>query len=98
MKRWRFWSPLAVACACAGLLLFLGDIAAGRPASGSPESAKPNPPAKQAERQDDSFNLKPAKDLGLRPEGQRKADALAHYLEGMAFEESGETTKALKAY
>src|SRR5205085_4684927 len=35
---------------------------------------------------------------GLRPEGLRKADALAHYIEGMAAEENGETAKALKAY
>jgi tetratricopeptide (TPR) repeat protein len=50
------------------------------------------------ERQDDSFNLKPAPDLVLRPEGERKAGALAHFVEGMAFEETGDLDKALEAY
>jgi len=49
-------------------------------------------------RQDDSFSLKPAPDLVLRPAGERKAGALAHFVEGMAFEENGEMDKALEAY
>ncbi len=73
----------------------------GAPARSTPppaeRTATPSPAAKQ-ERQDDSFNAKPPKDLSLRPEGQRKADALAHYIEGLGYEENGETTKALKAY
>src|SRR5438477_4767583 len=54
--------------------------------------------AKKSERQDDSFNLKPAKDLVLRADGERKAEALAHFVEGTAFEENGEIDKALDAY
>ena len=50
------------------------------------------------DRQSDSFNLKPAADLVLRPEGERKAGALAHFIEGMAFEENGEMDQALEAY
>jgi len=53
---------------------------------------------KKIEHQDDSFNLKPAPDLVLRPEGERKAGALAHFVEGIAFEEAGEMDKALEAY
>ena len=53
---------------------------------------------KHIDRQDDSFSFKPAPDLVLRPAGQRKAGALAHFVEGMAFEENGEMDKALEAY
>jgi tetratricopeptide (TPR) repeat protein len=53
---------------------------------------------KKTSKQDDSFNLKPAADLVLHPEGQRKAGALADFVEGMAFEENGETDRALEAY
>jgi tetratricopeptide (TPR) repeat protein len=56
------------------------------------------PAGTKIERQDDSFSLKPAPDLVLRPEGERKAAALAHFVEGMAFEEKGEMDKALEAY
>jgi tetratricopeptide (TPR) repeat protein len=34
----------------------------------------------------------------LRPEGERKAGALAHFVEGMSLEERGEMDKALEAY
>jgi tetratricopeptide (TPR) repeat protein len=40
----------------------------------------------------------PAKDLLLHPDGEHKADALAHFVEGMSFEENGEMDKALAAY
>src|SRR5947199_6103733 len=53
---------------------------------------------KQIGRQDDSFNLKPPADLGLRPENERKAGALADVIEGMACEENGEMDQALEAY
>ena len=79
-------------------VLAYGGSSGARPASPSPEPAKSTPPAKSTERQDDSFNSKPARDLSLRPEGARKADALAHYIEGMAAEENGEIARALKAY
>src|SRR5436853_2965530 len=45
--------------------------------------------AKQSGRQDDSLNSKPAADLALRAGGDRKAGALAHFVEGMALEENG---------
>ncbi|MFL6515161.1 MAG: tetratricopeptide repeat protein [Chthoniobacterales bacterium] len=78
-------------------LLFCGASAEARPTPPA-ETTKAAANSKPADRQDDSFNPKPAKDLILRPDGQRKAEALAHYLEGMAFEENGELGKALKAY
>src|SRR6266581_507201 len=53
---------------------------------------------KKIDRQDDSFALKPAADLVLRPEGERKAGALAYFVEGAAYEENGEIDKALEAY
>src|SRR6266487_346348 len=53
---------------------------------------------KKTSKQDDSFNLKPAADLVLHPEGERKAGALADFVEGMAFEENGEMDRALQAY
>ncbi len=53
---------------------------------------------KKTSKQDDSFNLKPAADLVLHPEGEHKAGALADFVEGMAFEENGEMDRALEAY
>src|SRR5438477_7416687 len=68
-------------------------------------SVAPNPPAspsaaltKKSVRQEDSVFATPAKDLLLRAEGEHKADALAHFVEGMSFEENGEMDKALAAY
>jgi len=55
-------------------------------------------PAKQGARQDDSLNPKPGADLALRAGGARKADAFAHFVEGIAFEENGEMDRALEAY
>ncbi len=48
--------------------------------------------------QDDSINRKPAADLALRSKGAHKADAISHFVEGMAFEENGEIERALDAY
>jgi tetratricopeptide (TPR) repeat protein len=55
-------------------------------------------PAKKSGRQDDSIFTTPAKDLFLRLENEHKGDALAHFVEGLAFEENGEMDKALSAY
>jgi tetratricopeptide (TPR) repeat protein len=62
------------------------------------QARTPSSASKKTERQDDSLSLKPARDLVLRPDGERKADALAHFVEGTGFEESGEIDKALEAY
>jgi len=82
------------------VLVFLA--AAGAASAKAPRTLPPQirsvPAAIKIERQDDSLSLKPAPDLVLRPEGERKAGALAHFVEGMAFEESGQMDKALEAY
>lgn len=82
-------------------LVFLvqGSLANARPPRVTSTNIDPSPAStKKMERQDDSLDLKSAKDLALRAEGAHKADALAHFVEGTAFEESGETDKALEAY
>ncbi|HEY3660532.1 MAG TPA: tetratricopeptide repeat protein [Candidatus Udaeobacter sp.] len=53
---------------------------------------------KTVARHDDSIASKAASDLALRPQGAHKADALARFVEGMAFEENGEMESALEAY
>ncbi len=55
-------------------------------------------PGKTVARHDDSVASKPSSDLALRPPGAHKADALARFVEGMAFEEDGEMERALEAY
>jgi tetratricopeptide (TPR) repeat protein len=85
---------------CLFALLFLATtsaVSAKAPRTSPPQIQSP-PSAIKIERQDDSFSLKPAPDLVLRPEGERKAGALAHFVEGMVFEENGEMDKALEAY
>src|ERR1051325_5647647 len=54
--------------------------------------------AKKPRFQDDSFTSVPAKDLGLRPENARKADALVNFVEGSRLEENAEMDNALEAY
>jgi tetratricopeptide (TPR) repeat protein len=73
----------------------------GRPRPGttiSQTSSRPAAAKKSSSRQSDSISTTPAKDLLLRIEGEHKADALAHFVEGLAFEENGEMDKALAAY
>src|SRR5205823_12808582 len=69
-------------------------IQSATPASSSPTAV----PAKKVVRLDDSMNVAPAKDLQLRLENEHKADGLAHFVEGLSFEENGEMDKALAAY
>src|ERR1700730_14084926 len=88
------------------LLVVALFLTVSRPAF-TPARKSPSPPPqiapaislpKKAERQDDFVSLSPAKDLSLRPENEHKADALAHFVEGMSLEETGEMEKALGAY
>ena len=74
------------------------SFARSRVASPPPVASPTAAPAKKVTRQDDSVRAKPAKDLLLRLENEHKADALAHFVEGMSFEENGEMDKALAAY
>ncbi|PYI48580.1 MAG: hypothetical protein DMF11_03170 [Verrucomicrobia bacterium] len=64
----------------------------------SPIAGLSSAATKKSGRQDDSLYLKPAADLGLRVAGAHKADALSHFVEGMAFEENGEMDRALEVY
>ncbi|HEX4639463.1 MAG TPA: tetratricopeptide repeat protein [Chthoniobacterales bacterium] len=84
------------------LLIFVGLAAPffARPHS-TPTKAPPTaapPSAKKTNLQNDSVFVTPAKDLLLRIDGEHKADALAHFVEGLSFEENGEMDKALAAY
>src|SRR5437588_6265853 len=82
------------------ILLSATPALARRHPAGTP-APEPSPNAqaiKKSSREDDSRVVAPAKDLFLRVEGQHKSDALAHFVEGMAFEENGEMDKALSAY
>ncbi len=90
--------------ACWGFLFALVFLAvasatiAKTPRTLAPQIGPSPSRTKQIGRQDDSFSRKPAPDLVLHSEGERKAGALAHFVEGMAFEENGEMDKALEAY
>jgi tetratricopeptide (TPR) repeat protein len=79
-------------------LLVAAAVADGQRPRASPAKIPRVHPGKAAARQDDSVSSKPAPDLGLRSQGAHKADALAHFFEGMAFEENGEMERALEAY
>jgi len=96
-KKW------CVCCACRNLLFALSFLAAAAVAEAQVPKASPvkvphSRSAKPVARHDDSVASKPASDLVLRPQGARKADALARFVEGMAFEENGEMERALEAY
>ena len=91
MSTW--WS-----CLFALVFLATANAAGAKAPRTSPPQIQSAPAGIKIERQDDSFSLKPAPDLALRPEGERKAGALAHFVEGMVFEENGEMDKALEAY
>jgi tetratricopeptide (TPR) repeat protein len=93
----------SVYCARQKLLFALSFLIAGTLAEAQQPKALPAKiprahPAKSAARHDDSVVSRPAADLALRPQGAHKADALARFVEGMSFEESGEMERALEAY
>jgi len=96
-KKW------CVCCACRKLLFALSFLVAATVAEAQAPKASPAKvprahPGKPVARHDDSVASKPASDLALRPQGAHKADALARFVEGMAFEENGEMERALEAY
>ena len=94
-KNWAIWL-LGCFVFRLGFLAAASTGLARTPRTVSPPS-RPSPAIK-IDRQDDFLNFKPAPDLALRPEGERKAGALAHFVEGMALEESGEMDRALESY
>ena len=100
MREQKKW---CVCCACRKLLFVLSFLVAATVAEAQAPKASPAKvprahPGKPAARHDDSVASKPSPDLALRPQGAHKADALARFVEGMAFEENGEMERALEAY
>lgn len=100
MREQKKW---CVCCACRKLLFALSFLVAATVAEAQAPKASPAKvsrahPGKPVSRHDDSVASKPAPDLTLRPQGAHKADALARFVEGMAFEENGEMERALEAY
>jgi tetratricopeptide (TPR) repeat protein len=73
-------------------------VAQAQAPKASPAKVPRAHPAKSVARHDDSLASKPASDLALGPQAAHKADALAHFVEGMGFEENGEMERALDAY
>jgi tetratricopeptide (TPR) repeat protein len=92
-----------VCCAGRNVLFALSFLVAATVAEAQTPKASPAKiprahAAKSGARQDDSVASKPAPDLALRPQAAHKADALARFVQGMAFEENGEMERALEAY
>jgi len=81
------------------LVCGIGKISSARTLSTRSQKATAAHAApKRADVIDDSLALPPARDLNLSIEGEHKAEALAHFVEGIDFEENGEMEKALEAY
>jgi tetratricopeptide (TPR) repeat protein len=99
----REQNKCCVCCVCRKLLFALSFLVAATVAEAQAPKASPAkvPRAhsgKAVARHDDSVASKPAPDLALRPQAAHKADALAHFVEGMGLEENGEIERALDAY
>lgn len=94
-------SRAALSClVCAVLAISRGELRArplASPALPAIQPAKASPQRKP-DVQDDSFNPTPASDLALRPENERKANALADFVEGTRLEENAEMEAALETY
>ena len=90
---------LAVYLALLLLVCGIGKILSApvRPTK-SQKTTAAHPTPKRTDLIDDSLALPPARDLNLSIEGEHRAEALAHFAEGIDFEEDGEMEKALEAY
>jgi tetratricopeptide (TPR) repeat protein len=90
---------LAVYLALLLLVCGIGKIlSAPVPPTKSQKTTAARTTPKRTDLIDDSLALPPARDLNLSIEGGHKAEALAHFAEGINFEEDGEMEKALEAY
>src|SRR5581483_5628684 len=98
MRATKKWVAFACWSVILALVFFDATNASGHraPKNSSPKVSVRKP--RQTSGRDDSVSLKPASDLALRAEGLHKADALAHFVEGVACEENGEMERALEAY
>jgi tetratricopeptide (TPR) repeat protein len=92
-KTWIFFRAFFLGAS----LCFATNAVLARPRQ-RPIAAPRLPAAAIIQKIDDSLILKPAKDLSLQPENQRKADALSQFVEGARLEENGEIDQALAAY
>lgn len=84
---------------CSGLILLPLDLGHARPpgkATGRSHSTAAT--RKKSAQHNDSVVVVPPKDLLLQPAGERKAGALAQFVEGERLEDMGEIEKALAAY
>ena len=72
-------------------------LATAQPVANRRSTPASRPVAKPGQ-QDDSLVLHPPKDLALRYEGERKAQALTAYVEALDLQENGESEKALEAF
>jgi tetratricopeptide (TPR) repeat protein len=90
--------PRRFLCLTLVFLVATSTVASQTQKTSSPKTRSSSSATKKAGRQDDSLISRPAADLALRSEGAHKADALTHFVEGMAFEENGEMDRALEAY
>jgi hypothetical protein len=81
------------------LLFCIYNYSSAAPAPPSrPQKATAARSAPKRNAIDDSIALPSARDLNLTLEGAHKAEALAHFAEGIDLEENGEMEKALDAY
>jgi tetratricopeptide (TPR) repeat protein len=95
----KFWPGCGCHKVLVGVSLLISAIIVhGEAPKASPAKIPRAHSGKPAARQDDAVISKPAPDLALRPQGAHKADAIAHFVEGLAFEENGELERALEAY
>jgi tetratricopeptide (TPR) repeat protein len=99
MRELETWASLQLRYALLSILFLVVPFStyAEVPKASSPKTARLHQ-AKSGARQNDSLSSKPQTDLLLGQDGQRKAGALAHFVEGLAFEENGEMDRALDAY
>src|SRR5438132_6472878 len=99
MRELQKWAGSLLRCALLILLVVavLTSAQGETPRTASPKTVRTRL-TKQIGRLNDSLSSKPASDLVLRTDGQRKAGAFAHFVEGMVFEENGEMDRALDAY
>ena len=98
-ERKKFWLGYGCRKVIVGVsFLIAATLADGEAPRASPAKISRGHSGKPAVRQDDTVSSKPAPDLALRPQGAHKADAITHFVEGMALEESGEMERALEAY
>lgn len=90
-RKQRAGGMVAAAYLCASL-------AQARPIDQHKATPAPRVATPKAAPQDDSLVLHPPKDLALQYNGERKAQALAAYVEALDLQENGESEKALAAF